>query len=167
MRSRSWKPGKRALAVMGIFLFCPMRAAIAAATFPTNTSDLYRTYAYRLVLDGRTVAGFRGMKPAGRDARLPGRSKYEVITLERGVSSDSQFKQWANSAEQGTRNSRPLSFRDILVLQVYDAAGQLRKSSLLEGWISHSSGLPKLGRSANETAIEELELTVEPLTRGK
>jgi len=85
---------------------------------PTNTEskatyrdDPYRNFRFRIKSDGRYVAGFFKVsaltrltqaitRRAGGDPatprRGPGQSEYEAITLERGVTHDVAFVQWAN-----------------------------------------------------------------------
>src|SRR3546814_4693519 len=68
--------------------------------------------------------------------KSPGRTKYEPITLERGVTHDIDFEQWANKiwnfgAGAGSEASLA-DFRKDLILDVFNEAGQKdRKSTRL------------------------------------
>jgi len=158
----------------------PAGALPRAATRPLTATDPYRHYRYRLRIDGRTVTGFTTMSVlsepvaivshrAGGDSstshKSPARTKYETITLERGVTQDPQLQQWAGSLSQEV----PLgSVRKSVVLEFYNEAGQLTERFVgTSGWISHYSALPDLDKNANAVAIEHIEIEVEGWTRDK
>jgi phage tail-like protein len=120
---------------------------------PAPPRDPYRDYRFRLKWDGRHVAGVskvsaltRGTQVishrAGGDPapphRVPGQAEYEAITLERGVTHDPAFVQWANKVwdyhslsiedQQRAESTEAISFADFrkdVVLEVYDEARQL------------------------------------------
>ena len=94
--------------------------------------------------DGRIVAGFWKVSALKRttdvvthreggdpsSTRLsPGLTRYEPVTLERGVTHDGAFEAWANQV--WTRNASPgheaslKSFRKDIVLEVLNEAGQV------------------------------------------
>jgi phage tail-like protein len=77
----------------------------------TNRFDPYKNYKFRVKWDGRYVAGISKVSALKRttevvthriggdpstERKSPGQSKYEAITLERGVTHDLDFEQWAN-----------------------------------------------------------------------
>ena len=83
------------------------------AQFPINTHrfDPYKNMRFRVKWDGRYVAGVSKISALKRSTEViehreggdpstsrksPGRTKYEPITLERGVTHDPEFEQWAN-----------------------------------------------------------------------
>src|SRR3546814_14889264 len=83
--------------------------------------------------------GEGGRPSASRKA--PGRTKYEPITLERGVTHDSDFEQWANKiwnfgAGAGSEASLA-DFRKDLILDVFNEAGQkVLAYQLYRCWVS-------------------------------
>ena len=92
-----------------------------------------------------------------RDA--PGRTKYEPITLERGITSDRAFEQWANlildlEAGQGAAN-----YRKDVILDLFNESGQRVLSYVIyRCWVSEYQALPDLNADANAIAIESIKL---------
>src|ERR1700753_1022784 len=77
----------------------------------SNRLDPYKNFKFRLKWDGKYVAGITKVSALKRSTEvieykeggdpnnirhLPGRTKFEPITLERGVTYDASFEQWAN-----------------------------------------------------------------------
>ena len=142
--------------------------------------DPYKNFKFRLVWEGRSVCGgdqIRGMMPPqvadfrpGGDPstahKSPGRSKYEPITLERGLTQDTAFHNWASQvwtfgSNLGSEVSLQ-SFRKDIYLEFYNEAGQLTISyKILRAWVSKYKALPKLGGGTNDVAIENIEIAHE------
>jgi phage tail-like protein len=76
-----------------------------------NRHDPYKNFKFRVKWDGRYVAGaskisalkrttevveHREGGDASASRKSPGLTHYEPITLERGVTHDTEFEQWAN-----------------------------------------------------------------------
>ncbi len=95
--------------------------------------------------------------------KLPGRSKYEAITLERGLTQDLNFHDWArlvwnHMAAPGAEVSLANVRKDIY-LEVYNEAGQLVIAyKLYRCWVSEYRALPDLDVNANAVAIEHIHL---------
>ena len=99
--------------------------------------DPYRNYKFRVKWDGRLVAGIThvsGLKrvtevveyrdgSGGSSQKLPGRTNYEPITLERGITHDLAFEVWAKQVVD-VRNP-PLKFRKEVRIEVYSKSGVL------------------------------------------
>ena len=83
------------------------------AQFSVNAQrfDPYKNFKFRVRWDGRYVAGVSKVSALKRTTEVvehreggdpsssrksPGRSAYEAITLERGVTHDPEFERWAN-----------------------------------------------------------------------
>src|ERR1700690_2411816 len=77
----------------------------------TNRFDPYKNFKFRVKWDGRYVAGVSKVSALKKSAEVvnhreggdpstdrksPGRTKFEAVTLERGVTHDVAFEQWAN-----------------------------------------------------------------------
>jgi phage tail-like protein len=140
--------------------------------------DPYKNFKFRVKWDGRSAAGFsemRGLKVATEVGKhgergdasgsrtSPGHSDYEAITLERGVTHDTEFATWANKTWSPT--SRATSevargdFRTNVVVEVYDEAGQLADVyRFIRCWVSEFQTLPDLDANANAVAIQHLKL---------
>lgn len=95
--------------------------------------------------------------------RSPGQSKYDAITLERGVTHDTDFEKWANKvwnygAELGMEVSLK-DFRKDITIEVYNEAGQpVLRYKVFRCWPSEYQALPELDASANAVAIQTLKL---------
>jgi len=95
--------------------------------------------------------------------KSPGRSKFEAITLERGVTHDLDFEQWANKvwdfrAGRGSEVSLK-DFRKNLIIDIYNEAGQLALAyRVFRCWVSEYQALPDLDANANAIAIQHIKL---------
>ena len=95
--------------------------------------------------------------------KSPGRTKYEAVTLERGVTHDTEFEKWANKvwnfgAGLGSEVSLK-DFRKDLILEVYNEAGQLVLAyKVFRCWVSEYQSLPDLDANANAVAIQHIKL---------
>jgi phage tail-like protein len=95
--------------------------------------------------------------------KSPGRTEYEAITLERGVTHDPEFEQWANKVwNYGAGLGLEVSLKDFrkdLILEVYNEAGQLAIAyKVFRCWVSEFQALPELDANANAVAIQTLKL---------
>lgn len=140
--------------------------------------DPYRYFRFRLNWQGRHVAGFSKVSMLKRTTELvshrdggenpivhksPGRTMYEAITLERGVTHDIEFEEWANQAwnlDSHSGSEVPQEdFRKDLVIELYDEAGQLAKAwTVHRSWVSEFQALPDLDANANAVAIQTIKL---------
>jgi phage tail-like protein len=157
------------------------------AQFTVNASrfDPYANFKFRVKWDGRYVAGVSKVSALKRTTEViehreggdpstsrksPGRTKYEAITLERGVTHDVEFERWANKvwnlgsglgAEVSLRN-----FRKDLIIELYNEAGQLVISyKVYRAWVSEYQALPDLDANANAVAIQHIKLENEGIER--
>jgi phage tail-like protein len=150
------------------------------AEFTANTSrfDPYKNFKFRLKWDGKYVAGISKMSALKRSTEVvehreggdpsssrksPGRTKYEAITLERGVTHDKEFEQWANKVWQlrvGLGQEVSLKdFRKDITVEVYNEAGQLVIAyNIYRCWVSEFQAIPDLDANANAVAIEQIKL---------
>src|SRR5580693_9978746 len=136
------------------------------AEFPANPTrfDPYKNFKFRLKWDGRYVAGVSKCTSLKRTTEVvkhreggdpstsrksPGRTEYEAITLERGVTYDVAFEQWAAKVwNYGAGLGSEVSladFRKDIILEVYNEAGQLVFSyKISRCWVSEYQALPEL-----------------------
>jgi phage tail-like protein len=147
------------------------------AVNPTRL-DPYKNFKFRVRWDGRYVAGVSKVSALKRSTELvehreggnpstsnksPGRTKYEAITLERGVTHDTEFEQWANKVwnfGSGLGLETSLSdFRKDITIDVYNEAGQLVLAyNVFRCWVSEYQALPDLDANANAVAIQTIKL---------
>jgi phage tail-like protein len=91
-----------------------------------------------------------------------GRTKYEPITLERGVTFSRDFEVWANAA-QVLRTGAPstslaLLRREISIVLLNEEAQPAQRYLVHRCWVSEFQALPDLDASANAIAIEHIKL---------
>ena len=97
------------------------------------------------------------------DRKSPGRTQYEAITLERGVTHDTEFEKWANKVWNfGSALGAEVSLKDFrknIIIDFYNEAGQLAISyKVFRCWVSEYQALPELDANANAVAIQTLKL---------
>jgi phage tail-like protein len=95
--------------------------------------------------------------------KSPGRTEYEAITLERGVTHDREFENWANKVwNYGTDLGSEVSlanFRKDIRIELYNEAGQKVLSyNVYRCWVSEYQALPELDANANAIAIQTIKL---------
>lgn len=95
--------------------------------------------------------------------KSPGRTEYEAITLERGVTYDRDFEQWASKVwNYGAGLGREVSLKDFrknITIEVYNEAGQLALAyKVYRCWVSEFQALPELDANANAVAIQTIKL---------
>lgn len=150
------------------------------AQFAVNTHrfDPYKNFKFRIKWDGRYVAGVSKVGSLKRSTEVvehreggdpstsrksPGRTKYEAITLERGVTHDLEFEAWANKvwhvgAGLGAEASLK-DFRKDVILEVYNETGQVVLSyRIYRCWVSEFQAMPDLDANANAIAIQTIKL---------
>jgi phage tail-like protein len=104
--------------------------------------------------------------------KSPGRTEFEPIMLERGVTHDTDFEQWANKVWSlgnllGTEVSLA-DFRKDIIIEMYNEAGQLALSyKVFRCWVSEWQTLPDLDANANAVAIQHLKLENEGWERDE
>jgi phage tail-like protein len=104
--------------------------------------------------------------------KSPGRSEFEAITLERGVTHDLEFENWAKKvwnfgAGLGSEVSLK-DFRKDVILEVYNEAGQLAISyKVFRCWVSEYQALPEFDANANAVAIQTIKLENEGWERDE
>lgn len=134
----------------------------------------YQNFRFRVKWDGRYVAGVSRVSAlkrstevvkhhegsTGTSRKSPGRTEYEAITLERGITHDVEFEKWANQVWKfGPGQAAASDFRKDLVIEVYNEAGQLVLAyKLSQCWVSEYQALPDLDANANGVAIEQIKV---------
>lgn len=151
--------------------------------FSVNVSrfDPYKTYRFLVYFDQSTtpVAGVSkvtGLKRSSDPIEVKeggnpiilqglGRTKYEPVTLERGVTHDSDFETWANAAQvldQGHPTQSLSTLRRTIVIVLLNEQGQaVHRWKLYRCWVSEYQAIPDLDAGANAVAIEHIKLQLE------
>jgi len=143
-----------------------------------NRFDPYKTYRFLVYFDTATtpvagiskVTGFKrssdmieykeGGNPVIRKGM--GRTKYEPLTLERGVTHDTDFELWANAAQvldKGAASQSLKNLRKQLRIDLLNEAGQpVLRYIVHRCWVSEYQALPDLDAGASAYAIEHIKL---------
>jgi phage tail-like protein len=150
------------------------------AQFSVNATrfDPYKNFKFRVKWDGRFVAGISKVSGLKRTTQViphreggdpstvrksPGRTEFDAITLERGVTHDKEFEQWANKIwdlQGGLGQEVSLKdFRKPITIEMYNEAGQLVLAyNVFRCWVSEFMALPDLDSNANAVAIQHIKL---------
>ena len=150
------------------------------AQFSVNATrfDPYKNFKFRVKWDGRYVAGISKVGALKRTTEVvkhrdggdpsssrksPGRSEYEAITLERGVTHDTEFEKWANKVwNYGSGLGSEVSLKDFrkdVIIEMYNEAGQLAIAyKVYRCWVSEFTAQPDLDANANAVAIQSIKL---------
>lgn len=141
--------------------------------------DPYKNFKFRVLWDGRTVLGVSKVSALKRttevvkhrdggdnsfDHKSPGRTSYEAITLERGLTHDVEFEKWANliHAYAGDPTMDLANYKKELTLEVLNERGHVAKRYFLHGcWVSEFTAMPDLDANANAVAIENIKIELE------
>jgi phage tail-like protein len=102
--------------------------------------------------------------------KLPGKTKYDAITLTTGVSHDTTLEDWANLVNnfQGDAAMSLKNFRKNIVIDVFNEADQKVLSYFVyRCWVSEFQALPDLDASANAVMIQTIKLENEGWERDK
>ena len=146
--------------------------------FTTNRVDPYKNFKFRVKWDGKYVAGVSQISALKRSTEVvehreggdpstshksPGQTKFDPITLERGVTHDHEFEQWANKVWQfGAGLGSEVSLKDFrkdIVIEIYNEAGQLVLAyKVYRCWVSEYVALPDLDSGANAVLLEHIKL---------
>ena len=140
--------------------------------------DPYKNFKFRVKWDGHYVAGVSKISALKRTTdvvehreggdpsisrKSPGLTKFEPITLERGVTHDPDFENWANQVWQlgaGLGSEVALKdFRKDIVIELYNEAGQLVIAyKVFRCWVSEFQAMPALDADADAVAIQSIKL---------
>ena len=152
------------------------------AQFTVNAQrfDPYKNFKFRVFFEGNAnpVAGVSKVGMLKRTTEVvkhrdggdpsssrksPGRTEYEAITLERGVTHDPEFERWANKVWNfGSGLGAEASLKDFrkdIIIELYNESGQLVLAyQVFRCWVSEYQALPDLDANANAVAIQSIKL---------
>jgi len=148
--------------------------------FSVNTSrfDPFKNYRFRVYFGTATTA-VAGVSKVGGLKRSSdaieykeggntiirkglGRTKYDPITLERGITFDTDFEIWANAAQvldKGSPSSSLANLRKEIRIELLNEAGQaVFRYIVHSAWVSEYQALPDLDAGGNAIALEHIKL---------
>ena len=159
---------------------------MANTEFSKNNTqpEVYKTFKFLIKYDGKYVAGITkvsGLKiiPAlaehfpgyAPDATFfaPGQDDYEAITLERGVTYDEEFEQWANklcdysnttkSDDNSRQNISLKDFRKNITIELYNEAGQkVTAYNVFNCWVSEFIAFQERDSNGKSVVIQSMTL---------
>lgn len=144
-----------------------------------HRKDPYKNYKFRLKWDGRTVLGVSKVSSLKRttevvthreggenstDHKSPGRTSYDAITCERGITHDLEFEAWANLVHPyaGDTAMDLVNYKKELTLEVMNEKGHVALRYFLHDcWVSEFTAVPDLDANANAVAIEMIKIELE------
>src|SRR5438034_1674394 len=147
--------------------------------------DPYKNFRLRVKWDGRYVAGISKVGSLKRTTEVvkhreggdpsstrksPGRTEFDAITLDRGVTHDTEFETWANKVWNfGSGLGAEVSLKDFrkdIIIDVYNEAGQLAISyKVYRCWVSEFQAMADLDANANAVLIQHIKLENEGFER--
>lgn len=177
------------LGVLAMLLAAGAGPPAAAAPFPVNPQrlDPYKAFKFRVKWDGRVIYGVSRVGPLARrttvteyrdgsDPSAPrrsgGRTEFDAVTLERGVTQDTAFEDWANLVwrrDTGPGDEVALAgFRKDVTVDLLNEAGQLVLSwRLFRCWPSEYQALTGLDANSNGVAMQRLTLQCDGWDRDR
>lgn len=148
--------------------------------FPANPQrfDPYNGFKFRIKWDDRYVAAISRVSELRRTTEVilhreggdpstsrksPGRTEYDAVALERGVTQDVEFEQWANKVwDLGAGLGAEVSLKDFrkdVVLELLNEAGQVvLVYDIFRCWVSEYVALPDLDANHGVVAIQRITL---------
>jgi len=151
---------------------------MAEFTVNADRLDPYKNFKFRVKWDSKYVAGVSKVSALVRTTEVvehreggdpssprksPGFTAFAPILLERGVTHDTAFEDWANKAwrlgaalggEVGLAD-----FRKDITIEVYNEAGQLALAYQVHRcWVSQYQALPELDANSNAVMIQHIRL---------
>jgi len=148
--------------------------------FPVNPTryDPYKNFKFKVIWEGKYVAGISKVSLLKRTTEVvkhreggdpstsrksPGRTEYEAITLERGVTHDLEFEKWANKVwDFGASLGSEVSLKDFrkdIIIELLNEAGQIVIAyKVFRCWVSEYQSLPDLNANENAVALQHIKL---------
>lgn len=146
--------------------------------------DPYKNYKFRVKMKGsdgnfRVVLGVskvgslkrttevvkhRGGGENSTDHKSPGRTSYDGLTMERGITHDRDFEAWANLVHPYSGDSAMdlINYKKDMILEVMNEKGLVAfRYFLYDCWVSEYTAMPDLDANANAVAIENIKLELE------
>jgi phage tail-like protein len=147
--------------------------------------DPYKVFKFQVILDGRIVPGVSRISALRRHTeplnhrggffpshflKTPGSTKFDPIILERGVTHDTTFENWAELAyaPAGDAAMSLRNFRKDMRINLLNMQGSVVLSYMVyRCWVSEYQPLSELDANANAVAIETVVLEHEGFERDR
>jgi phage tail-like protein len=147
--------------------------------------DPYKNFKFRILWDDKPVMGVSKVGALKRttevvkhrdggdnstDHKSPGRTSYDAITVERGLTHDPEFEAWANKVHpySGDTAMDLAAYKKNLTLEMMNEKGHVvYRYFLYDCWVSEYTAMPELNANANAVSIESLKIELEGWDRDK
>ena len=160
---------------------------MATPLFPANAHrhDPYRNFKFQVLIDGQPVAGLKKVSAlikktevvewrTGGDPthvrKIPGKTMYEPITLEQGLTHEPVFEQCANLVNNidGDAAMSLINFRKDIVINLLNLQGTVAISyQVKRAWVSEYQALPDLEVDNCKVGIQRIVLEHEGWDRDE
>jgi phage tail-like protein len=144
-----------------------------------NRYEPYKNFKFRIVYNNKIVFGVSKVGALKRttevvkhrhggmnsyDHKSWGRSTFDALTLERGITHDHDFEEWAQMVASwaGDASANLAQYKRELTLEFLNERGQVAIRYFLHGcWVSEYTALPELDANGNHVALETLKIELE------
>jgi phage tail-like protein len=144
-----------------------------------NRFDPYKSYRFLVYFNSSPTTPVAGVSKVGTLKRSSdvidykeggnaiirkglGRTKYEAITMERGLTQDAAFQTWANYAQVLSSGAPQTSLanlrQNIIITLLNEAAQPVIQYKIYRCWVSEYQAMPDLDAGGNSVAIEHIKL---------
>lgn len=145
----------------------------------SSAYDPYRKFKFRIKIGGSYVAGLTTMSALSRTVsdeeiveggnnafpyKIPGRASYATITLERGITQDTAFEEWANAVNRRNNLNPMKDFKRDIEIEVFGVTQNVNSDrpvvayKLHNCWVSKYEAMPGLDANSSDVAIESIEI---------
>lgn len=141
--------------------------------------DPYKNFKFRIKWENQYLAGLSKMSAIKRSTeaiewreaggpsvvrKLPGRTKFEPVSFEAGLTHDKQLIDWADLVNnpRGDAAMSLKQYRKEVTVEVLNMQGTPVMAFILHrAWVSEFQAIPELDANANAVAIQILKLEYE------
>jgi len=149
---------------------------MAAFTVNSTRIDPYKNFRFQLLWDGRVVAAVSKVSTLKRSSEVvshreggdistprhsPGRTSFDAITLERGITFDTDFEAWANLVytTQGAAAVSLANYKKDIIINVQNLQQiVVRSYRVFRCWVSEYTAQADLDANANAVLMESIVL---------
>jgi len=151
----------------------------------THRRDPYRNFKFSVIVDGQPVPDIIRVSPLKRTTEAvtnrtggdpsqfrvsPGPSSFEPITIERGLTHDPTFEEWANLTfnPQGDAAMSLKEYRKDILIRLHNLQGTVVMAfRVYRCWVSSYEALPALDANDAAVATERIVLHHEGWERDR
>ncbi len=139
-----------------------------------NLFDPYRNFKFKVKIDSQVVAAFSKMDALkktteginwfeaehnGNFRSLPSKTKYEPVTLEKGITNNKIFEEWSALVNKSAGNAiKAEKFQKDIQIMVCDLNGTPKLTyNIYNCWVSEFQAVPDMDANQNGVAIQTIK----------